>query len=289
MLEGLDALLALQRFGTVSEAATRLRLTQSAVSKRIQALQDELGYRIVEPDGRRLRLTDQAIDLLERARPLVADLRGLKAPGRSGAISRFSLALADSIAASWGPGVVRRALAGASGIAVDLHSHRSVLVIESVRLGRYHVGLCTDPLGAPDLIHHPLVEEPMVLVNSGCGGKTDGKSPLITIEASSAAWDAVEPLLRTHQPRLLQRELVPVESFSAALQMVRAGFGDGLLPLGLVLEMRLDRGSYRALSGIRRPVSLLTRKTINALAGFRLLREQLTKAAAAYFSQTRGR
>ena len=289
MLDGLDALLALQRFGTVSEAATRLRLTQSAVSKRIRALQDELGYRLVEPDGRRLRLTGQAIDLLERARPLVADLRELKTPGESGGPSRFSLAVADSIAASWGPGVVRRALAGASGIAVDLHSHRSVLVIESVRLGRYHVGLCTDPRGALDLIHHPLVEEPMVLVNSGCGAKPDGKSPLISIEASSAAWDAVEPLLRAHHRRLLQRELVPVESFSAALQMIRAGFGDGLLPLGLALEMRLDRGCYRALSGVKRPVSLLTRKTINGLAGFRLLRDRLATAATAYFSEKRGR
>ena len=284
MLEGLDALLALQRFGTVSEAATRLRLTQSAVSKRIHALQDELGYRIVEPEGRRLRLTAEAIDLLERARPLVADLRGLKSPGGSGAISRFSLALADSIAASWGPRVVRRALEGASGIAVDLHAHRSVLVVESVRLGRYHAGLCTDPLGAMDLIHHPLADEPMVLMNSGGAPKSDRKSPLITIEAHSAAWHAIEPLLRAHHPRLLERELVPVESFSAALQMVRAGFGDGLLPLGLVLEMRLDDRCYREVAGVRRPVSLLTRKTISGLGSFGVLRERLGRAVRAYFS-----
>lgn len=284
MLEGLDALLALQRFGTVSEAATRLRLTQSAVSKRIHALQDELGFRIVEPDGRRLRLTAQAIDLLERARPLVADLRALKAPAQSGSISRFSLALADSIAASWGPRVVRRALEGVRGIAVDLHAHRSVLVVESVRLGRYHLGLCTDPLAATDLIHHPLADEPMVLVNSGAAGRSDRKSPLITIEAHSAAWHAIGPLLRAHHPRLLERELVPVESFSAALQMVRAGFGDGLLPLGLALEARLDEDSYRELPAIRRPVSLLTRKTINGLASFRLLRERLARSAEEYFS-----
>ena len=33
MLEGIDALIALERFGTVSEAAVRLRLTQSAISR----------------------------------------------------------------------------------------------------------------------------------------------------------------------------------------------------------------------------------------------------------------
>jgi DNA-binding transcriptional LysR family regulator len=49
MLEGIDALIALEKFGTVSEAATRLRLTQSAVSKRIQALQRAIGLKLVEP------------------------------------------------------------------------------------------------------------------------------------------------------------------------------------------------------------------------------------------------
>jgi hypothetical protein len=35
---------------------------------------------------------------------------------------------------------------------------------------------------------------------------------------------------------------------------------------------------------VKRRVSLLTRKTINQLAGFGLLREQLTRAATAYFA-----
>ena len=60
LLPEIDALMALQRFGTVSEAAVQLRLTQSAVSKRLRSLEDELGYRIVEPAGRKLRLTDSA-------------------------------------------------------------------------------------------------------------------------------------------------------------------------------------------------------------------------------------
>ena len=69
--------------------------------------------------------------------------------------------------------------------------------------------------------------------------------------------------------------------------MVKAGFGDGLVPLGLALEMALDRRSYRELPGVERRVALLTRKTINQLAGFALLRERLTQAAAAYFAQRR--
>ena len=288
MWDGIDALIALEKFGTVTEAATRLRLTQSAVSKRIRALQGAVGFPLVEPDGRRVRLTPGAIGLLERARPLVAELRGLTRPVETRANAHFSLALADSIASSWGPAVVSQALRGSSGVSLDLHAHRSVLLIESVRLGRYHVGLCTDSPGVKDLVHHPVVDEPLVLVNSGLGRKFDPGVPLISIEPGSATWRVVEPLLRAHHPQLLRGQLTAVESFAATVQMAKAGFGNGLVPLGLALEMALDRRCYRTLPGVERRVSLLTRKTINQLAGFGLLREQLTRAAAAYFVQ-RGR
>jgi len=283
MWDGIDALIALEKFGTVTEAATRLRLTQSAVSKRIRALRDAVGFDLTEPDGRRVRLTPQAIRFLERARPLVAELRGLTKPVETRSSTHFSLALADSIASSWGPAVVSQALRGLTGISLDLHAHRSVLLIESVRLGRYHIGLCTDAPGAKDLVHHPVIDEPLVLVHSRLGEKFDAKLPLISIEPASATWRAVEPLLRAHHPQLLRGQLTPVESFAAAVQMAKAGFGNGLVPLGLALEMALDRRCYRELPAVKRRVSLLTRKTIDQLAGFVLLREQLTRAATAYF------
>lgn len=287
MWNGLDALIALERFGTVTEAATRLRLTQSAVSKRIRGLQDSVGFALVERDGRRVRLTPQAIRFLERARPLVAELRGLTRPVEVRSTSSFSLALADSIASSWGPAVVSQALRKLTGISLDLHAHRSVLLIESVRLGRYHIGLCTDAPGAKDLVHHPVVDEPHVLANSGLAEKFDPKQPLISIEPGSATWRAVEPLLRAHHPQLLRGQFTPVESFAATVQMVKAGFGNGLVPLGLALEMDLDRRCYRELSNVKRRVSLLTRKTIDQLSGFALLREQLALAATDYFARRR--
>jgi DNA-binding transcriptional LysR family regulator len=302
MLEGIDALIALERFGTVSEAAVRLRLTQSAISKRIQALQRTVGVRLIERDGRRVRLTAHAIELLERARPLVADLRALAGPGPSESAAHFSLALADSIASSWGPAVIGRALASLAGTGVRLHAHRSVLLIENVRLGRYHIGLSTDAPAARDLIHYPVVDEPMVLVNAAAHSRTTravsgarvkdsaarpepaGHRPLISIEPSSATWRAIEPQLRRHQPQLLARPLLPVETFSATVQMVKAGFGDGLVPLGIALEMQLDPRGYREIEGVSRHITLVTRKTVNQLSAFQRLRESLVHAAVEYFS-----
>ena len=66
--------------------------------------------------------------------------------------------------------------------------------------------------------------------------------------------------------------------------MVKAGFGDGVAPLGLALEMGLDKGCYRKLTGIRRSVALVVRKTVHQLPAFQAFREQLIRATAAYFS-----
>jgi DNA-binding transcriptional LysR family regulator len=284
VLEGIEALAALEQVGTISEAATRLRLTQSAVSKRLRVLEDTVGFPLIEPDGRRVRLTPRGLDFVQRARPLMAEMRALTRPVEGPSIASLSLALSDSIASSWGPEVVSRALAALPGLRVDLHAHRSVLVVESVRLGRYHVGLCAAPPAAGDLVQHELVVEPMVLVRSGLGARADRKRPLIAIEPTSATWRAVEPHLRQHHPELLGSRLVPVESFGAVLQMVKAGFGDGVVPLGLVMEARLPRRAYRALEGVDRRIALLTRKTVDQLQTFRALRDQMVTAARLHFT-----
>jgi len=285
MLDGIDALSALEQFGTVSEAATRLRLTQSAVSKRLQALQATLGFAVVEADGRRVRLTPRALDLLERARPIVADLRALTAPPRAQAGASFSLGLSDSIAASWGPRVVARLSRALEGVALSLHVHRSVLLVENVRLGRYHMGLATEMPGAKDLVAVPVVAEPMVVVNVGVGPERRRGVPLITIEPDSATWRAIRPQIERRHPGLLAEGLIPVESFGAALQMARAGFGDALLPLGIVKEAGIERGRYRALAGVLRPVSLFTRKTIYLQDAFGRLQAALVAESARYFGQ----
>jgi DNA-binding transcriptional LysR family regulator len=283
-LDGIEALAALEQLGTMSEAAARLRITQSAVSKRLQALQDAVGFRLVERDGRRVRLTPRGLEFIQRARPLMAELRALARPVEGPSIASLSLAMADSIASSWGPAVLRRALDAVPGLRADLHAHRSVLVIESVRLGRYHLGLCTAPQGARDLVEHELLVEPMVLVNAGLALRADRRRALISIEPTSATWRAVEPLLRERHRELLGARLVPVESFGAALQMVKAGFGDGVVPLGVVKEARVPRRAYRPLAGVGRRVTLLTRKTVDQLPSFRALRDALLSAARAHFA-----
>ena len=145
MIQGLEALIALERTGTVSEAAAQLRLTQSAVSKRIQALQEELGFKLIHPDGRRVRITEKGLALIDKARPLLSEIKNLGNLQSGEDLQQFSIGISDSIAASWGPRLIRRAEKKLKGLKLDIHVHRSTLVEENVKLGRYQLGLCIGP------------------------------------------------------------------------------------------------------------------------------------------------
>jgi len=57
--------------GTVSEAALRLRTAQPALSRQISDLERELGLRLFDRIGRRLRLTDEGEQLLNECRALL--------------------------------------------------------------------------------------------------------------------------------------------------------------------------------------------------------------------------
>src|SRR3954470_17313086 len=67
-----------------ARAAARLNLTQSAASRQIQALEDELGLRLFARVGRRARLTAEGEDLLARSRRLLSDVEAIEA--RAGAL-----------------------------------------------------------------------------------------------------------------------------------------------------------------------------------------------------------
>ena len=60
-----------------ARAAARVNLTQSAASRQIHALETELGVRLFDRIGRRVKLTSQGEDLLMRSRRLLSDADSL--------------------------------------------------------------------------------------------------------------------------------------------------------------------------------------------------------------------
>ncbi|MBC7741720.1 MAG: LysR family transcriptional regulator [Bdellovibrionaceae bacterium] len=264
MVEGLEALLALERTGTISEAAAQLRLTQSAVSKRIQSLANEVNFDVIEPDGRRVRLTPRGLSLLDKARPLISELKNLKHLQVEEGMNHFSIGISDSIASSWGPRLIRLAAKKEKNISLDIHVHRSTLVEENIKLGRYHLGLCISPHTESQLAYDVISQEPMVLLSNRFEADSESDT-LITIEQNSATWKLVGADIIKH-PKLKNFKLTYVESFAAIVQMVQAGFGHGLVPLGVALTMGAPKKSiHLMLPNIKREIKLISRKNISLL------------------------
>ncbi|MCW3016594.1 MAG: LysR family transcriptional regulator [Solirubrobacterales bacterium] len=65
--------------GTIAAAADALHLTPSAVSQQLSALEREVGHRLVQPDGRTVRLTPVAEVLVRRADGIFAEVQQLHA------------------------------------------------------------------------------------------------------------------------------------------------------------------------------------------------------------------
>ncbi|MFI5915022.1 LysR family transcriptional regulator [Dactylosporangium sp. NPDC051541] len=78
-LARLQALRAVQTFGTVTAAAGALHITPSAVSQHIAKLERETRATLVEKDGRRLRLTEAGRVLAEHAGLVLAAVEGAEA------------------------------------------------------------------------------------------------------------------------------------------------------------------------------------------------------------------
>lgn len=76
-LRHLRAFVAIVEAGGVARAAARLHLSQPALSRQILALEDDLGLRLFDRVGRRLRLTAPGEDLLLRSRRLLAEAESL--------------------------------------------------------------------------------------------------------------------------------------------------------------------------------------------------------------------
>lgn len=82
-IEQWSVLLAVIDRGGYAQAARALHRSQSAVSYTLARLQEALGVPLLRIEGRRARLTEHGSTLLQRVRPLIAELESLERLARS--------------------------------------------------------------------------------------------------------------------------------------------------------------------------------------------------------------
>ena len=77
-IKHLEHLLVLADTGSFSRAAEKLFITQSALSRSIQSLEEDLGSRVLDRIGKRNELTPLGVDVVSRARHIVRDAAELR-------------------------------------------------------------------------------------------------------------------------------------------------------------------------------------------------------------------
>lgn len=267
MFSQLEALLALVQHGTMSAAALSLRVSQSAVSKRIGQLEQQLGKSLIRRQGRRARLTAEGEALVAQITPLMADLKTALSQRQAQAREQVSIAVSEAILSSWGAPLLVQVRDALPELDLILHTHRSPTIVDKVLAGTYPFGICAGELPShTGLVAERLMDEAMVLVARGGNreallAERDAKQPLpvICIEEKSNTWRGIEARARA----LGLKPHWPVESSIAATRLALSGWGHALAPLGVARLLTheqawLDLGT----SGLSRPAYLICRKQV---------------------------
>ena len=266
MIENLETLVALSKEGTMMEASTALKISQSAVSKRIANLERYYDRKLIERHGRRVVLTSHGTRLVERVTPLLSELRSVFLEDQALRKGKIILGVSEAILASWGPRLFSIIKDRLPGVEFEFHAQRSPVVLDRLRSGEYMVGLCTGSSDADtDLVSEVIRREPMVIVPSGLEAidyQVGDPLRVITIESRSGAWASIEEDM--HRLNLFRE--VSLESFFSVAQMALAGFGHGLVPLGVARTLGVSEQAVLPLAqeGLTRPVRFVARKSMFA-------------------------
>ena len=264
MIENLETLITLSKTGTMMETGTVLKISQSAVSKRIAALERHYDRPLIERYGRRVVLTHHGTHLVEKVAPLIGELRGVFLEDGALPSGKIILGVSEAILASWGPRLFAAVRGDMPEVELTFHAQRSPTVLDRLRSGEYMVGICTGASGADSDLQSEIVRlEPMVIIPSGLAPfdyRVGEDLDVITIESRSGAWASIEEDMR----RLNLHRKTSLESFFSAAQMALAGFGHGLVPAGVAATLGAPRDRLVALDahGLNRPVRFVARKSM---------------------------
>jgi len=273
-LRRLEMLLRLSQAGSMREVADDLGVTTSTVSQQIAALAREVDTPLLEPVGRRVRLTpagrrlaDHAVTILAAAAAARSDLDPLAEPvgtvrvaGFATAVRRSLLPLVDELSRSH-PHVQLR-----------IHEHEPLEALHLLSRDEFDLVLAYDYNLAPASTDSAVETHPLWSVNWGLGVPAvdaaqhqDMRTPfdlhrddVWIVNSRHTADEEVVRLLASmagFTPAITHR----VDSLELVQDLIRARLGVGLLPLDqptspdvAVIPLREPDVTLRAYAVIRR-------------------------------------
>lgn len=164
----LQTFVAVAEGGSFSRAADALFLTQPAVSKRVSALEEELGARLFDRMGRSVRLTEAGEALLTHARRVLSELEASRQAvadlqGRVG--GRLRIGTSHHIGLHRLPPVLRSFTSHYPEVQLDLHFMDSEQACFAVERGDLELAVVTLPESPPETVETEVIwPDPLAFV-----------------------------------------------------------------------------------------------------------------------------
>ncbi len=238
---------------SVTRAAEKLHITQSALSSRIAALETELGVLLLDRRDKSLRLTIAGQRFEQHAQKLLDLQRQVKSEFGAGVMraSTLRLGVIESVVHSWLTGWLQHMRQAHPGLELELTVETTPLLIDQLQRGRLDLIFAALPAGGEGVHTLALSAMPMAFVGNahqhGAAGWTLARIAefdLLTFQRGSQPHAALLQLFRRHG---LAPRVHAISSISAMAQLVETGFGIATLPQA-TLERLARRSGLRALA-----------------------------------------
>lgn len=235
----LQALHEVAESGSVGRAAARLNLTQPTISLRLRDLERQAKDRLLEPQGRGVRLTRAGTEFLKKARLVLDAYARLDEDGTASPLSgALRIGLAEGFAVACLPRLVAAFTAAHPLLRPEWTVTTSSTLEQGLLDGSLDVAVVVDPVGDRRLGLTPLGQQP------NCWAAAAGRVPAATGASDLAALTVVT----TPPPTSMYRNTVGwfaasglspggmclCTSVNAAAQIVAAGIGIGIFPRRMI-------------------------------------------------------
>lgn len=255
----LETLCWIARLGSFTAAANRLHTTQPAISKRIKDLESSLGVSLFYRQGRRMELTIQGRDLVQRAQPLLGQLDDIAVfqDNPSAATGVIRMGVGEIVAVTWFPSLMARLKRLMPNVHYEVEVDLTVNMRHRLEVGLMDVAILAGPIESTQLTAHSIgsigvqwVVSPNLVVGLDAGHARDTRRLL----ASQPVWCVARPshmhpmaldTLRHHG--ITRKTVSTCDSVQGLVELVTQGAGIGLLPLPMVTD-RLADGRLSLLS-----------------------------------------
>ena len=229
---------------SISRAAEKLFLTQSAMSSRIATLEEELGVLLLDRSDKQFKLTGAGTRFLVHANKLLEMQRDIKAEIGSGVDVAVSMRIGaiESVLHSWLIPWLEQLRTEQPQLELDLTVETTPILTEQVQRGALDLAFAVLPTSAVGVRTYALPPMEMAFVgHPGLHHKTKyalaelAEMEVLTFQKGSHPNVTLLDLFRKHH--LQPKKVHAISSISAMVQLVQGSFGVALLPRAAVARL----------------------------------------------------